>query len=330
MSSEQIFTTAPNELPNGMLKHDTHKAVAIMDAEDPAAYRFNHHQGDVIGTLVPVPSPNGGIKGSGNPFGKIVMGTETKLIDGRLQEVPFTPTWLGDAVKKKRGAQPMAPPPPPTERPSAPASAFADDAIPFPDLLGEGTAEEKEAADLAVQEQAMKYKEQARAAVEAQAQAEAELGDILEQMNSPQQAAQSPVQQAAPPQTQGPSAMDMQQFGQMMQMWEQFKEKEAARPSIPEPADTDDDLGYDPSDVPPTRVKLSGSFGTSRGMYKYVHITDDFVILIYEEDSNIFTPPSSQETFKLSCNKEEYDVYFVGVEFELPFYKTGVQVMVRS
>lgn len=344
MSSEQIFMTAPQAMPEGMTQHTTHKAFAMMDADNPSDYQFNHVQGDGIrGTLVPVPSPNGGIKGSDNPFGKIVMGTETKMINGRLQEVPFTPTWLGDAIRKKKGAQPMAPPPPPTPMPD-PHSQQND--LAFPDLLGENDFAAKEAADAKVAEDAAYYKEQARLAVQQQAQAEAELAGLIEEMNRPQARRDpSPTQmlpQTAPAQDMsriekkaqpgGPSIQDMQQFAQMMAMWNQATNSPAASAvKAPDLAPSSEEkLGLDPNEVEPTLVKLSGQFGTSRGKYKYVHITDAFVILVYDEDANIFTPPASESTFKLSCNGSEYEVYFAGVEFELPFYKTGVQVMIRS
>lgn len=344
--NEQIFMQAPAAVPDGMAAHTTHKAFAMMDAENPSAYQFNHTQGEGIrGTLVPVPSANGGIKGSDNPFGRIVMGTETRMIDGRLQEVPFTPTWLGESIKKKRGAQPMAPPPAPTEMPS-PQGTQAP--VGFPDLLG-GDQEAIDKADAAVTAQAMEYKEQARVAVEKQAAAETELTDLLQAMNHQEaQRAPEPTPQPTTPPVQAPqrqpadtvSPQMMQQFNQMMQMWNQMQGAQppsappsAAAPAVPvqeptpmvEPA-----VGFDPTEVAPTRVKLSGQFGTSRGQYKFVQITDEFIILVYSDDANIFTPPSSEATFKLSCNKEEYEVYFAGVEFDLPFYECGVQVMIRS
>lgn len=321
--TEQIFMQAPQTMPAGTMKHDTHRAVAIMDAEDPAAYKFNHLQGSVVGTLVPVPSHNGGIKNSTNPFGKVVMGTETKIIDGRLQEVPFTPTWLGDSIKKK-GAQPMAPQPAPMPMSQ---NNYQTAEVPFPDLLGEDEAREE--ADRRVIEQAAMYKQQAMDAVQKQAAAEAELSDLLSAMNSnqvsqapaPQPQATLPIAQA--PQQAPQQPFDMSQFTQMMQMWQN-----AGAPKAEEAVE--EDLGYNPSEVPPVKVTLRGSFGTSRSMYKFVEITDQFVVLVYDGDANIFTPPASDTPFKLSCNSEDLDVYFAGVEFELPFFGCGVQVMIRS
>lgn len=329
--TEQIFMQAPQTMPMGTMKHDTHKAVAIMDAEDPSAYKFNHMQGSVVGTLVPVPSHNGGIKGSQNPFGKVVMGTETKIIDGRLQEVPFTPTWLGDSIKKKKGAQPMAPPAEPAPMPS---KSYQFNEVPFPDLLGEDEAREE--ADQRVREQAAMYKQQAMDAVHRQAAAEAELSELLAAMHGQQTAPapqpppqmlhmQQPQVQPMSPAPQLPPSMEQfAQFREMMQMWENTKNAK-----LPEPKE-EEDLGYDPSEVPPVKVTLRGPFGTSRSMYRFVQVTDQFVILVYDGDANIFTPPASDTPFKLSCNGEDLDVYFAGVEFELPFFGCGVQVMIRS
>ena len=39
---------------------------------------------------------------------------------------------------------------------------------------------------------------------------------------------------------------------------------------------------------------------------------------------------TSEEAFTLSCNGKTHNVYFPGIEFELPFAKCGLQVMVRS
>ena len=89
--SDQIFTQAPSPVPAGAFQSQQHRACAVLDAENPEQYRFNHLQHDVQGTLVPVPSPNGGIKGSTNPFGKIVVGDELRMVNGRLQSTPFKP-----------------------------------------------------------------------------------------------------------------------------------------------------------------------------------------------------------------------------------------------
>lgn len=336
--TEGIFVQEPNEMPEGMTRHSTHRAFSMADAGDTAAYKFNHIQGDVRGTLVPVPSPNGGIKNSINPFGQIVVGTETKLIDGRLQEIPFTPTWLADAVKK--GAPPMAPPPPPTPMPSPQTPVENTDG--FPDLLGTDQTVAKEAADTKVAEQAVMYKEQAREAVAKQAQAEQELSGLIQSFdNQPEPAPQSqhimgvsqpqpPAQPPAQPQPQPPAQPpDMRQFAQMIQMMgKQMAQPAQQIPDLNLPQE--EKLGYDPTEVASQTVKLSGQFGTSRGKYRFVHKTDGFIVLVYDEDANIFSPPASESTFRLSCNGEEHEVYFAGVEFELPFFKCGVQVMIRS
>jgi len=81
---------------------------------------------------------------------------------------------------------------------------------------------------------------------------------------------------------------------------------------------------------PPKTVILKGSFGKSRGKYAHVCIDNEFVVLIYDLEASVYTPPESDEVFTLSCENEDYAVSFVGIEFELSFMNSGVQVMVRK
>jgi hypothetical protein len=312
--SDSIFTMAPSNIPEGAMKHSRHSTCAVLDAEDPSAYRFGHSQHDTQGTLVPIPSPNGGIQGSDNPFGKIVVGEEVRFVNGRQQSKPFTPTWLADAIPKKRSSAMSA---------QAEPQLQPQDMSPFPSILDAPDPAAQAAADAEVAAMKEESRRRAQAAVDAQAQADAELSDLLSAMNPTTAAA------PAPPETnRNGDVISPEVWGQMMRAPAPTVQA-APYPTPAAPAaDTED--GYDPSDIPPTKVKLSGSFGTSRGTYKYVHMTGELVILVYDQDANIFTPPASETPFKLSCNGEEHNVYFAGVEFDLPFFECGIQVMIRS
>lgn len=78
------------------------------------------------------------------------------------------------------------------------------------------------------------------------------------------------------------------------------------------------------------RVIMTGKFGKARGKYAQVCVDSNFVVLIYALDESVYTPPTSDEVFMLSCESGDYAVYFAGIEFELPFMNSGVQVMVRT
>jgi len=83
-------------------------------------------------------------------------------------------------------------------------------------------------------------------------------------------------------------------------------------------------------DPEPIRVKMEGSFGKYRGTYSYVYVEDSFVILVYSREAQVFSPPTSDEEFAVTCDGTTYEVYFPGIEFELPFTDCGIQVMIRS
>jgi len=78
------------------------------------------------------------------------------------------------------------------------------------------------------------------------------------------------------------------------------------------------------------RVKMSGAFGTYKGHCFAYQVEDNMIVLLYDKDTETFSPPSSPTPFRLSCDKENFDVYFVGIEFELPVFNCSVQVMIRS
>jgi len=77
------------------------------------------------------------------------------------------------------------------------------------------------------------------------------------------------------------------------------------------------------------RVRMEGAFGSYRGTYAYVYVEHEFVILVYDTDAQVFSPPKSAEEFSLTCDGITYEVYFPGIEFELPFTDCGIQVMIR-
>jgi hypothetical protein len=320
--SDSIFTTAPSNIPEGALKSQRHSTCAILDAEDPSAYRFGHSQHDTQGTLVPIPSPNGGIQGSDNPFGKIVVGEEVRFVNGRAQSKPFTPTWLADAIPKKRSSAMSA---------QAEPQLQPQDMSPFPDILDAPDPAAQAAADAEVAAMKEESRRRAQAAVDAQAQADAELSDLLSAMNPITAAAPppGPVQSAPPAMNRNRDVISPELWKQMLTAFQAMQVQTTAPVGSVGVQEPEAD-GYDPRDIPPTKVKLSGSFGTSRGTYKYVHMTGDLIILVYDQDANIFTPPAAETPFKLSCNGEEHNVYFAGVEFDLPFFECGIQVMIRS
>ena len=81
----------------------------------------------------------------------------------------------------------------------------------------------------------------------------------------------------------------------------------------------------------PIRVKISGdSLGTYRGKFAEVTIQSDIISLIVHEDADVFTPPASNDLLTISCEGEEYGVYFAGLEVELPFHKQIAQIYFRN
>jgi len=77
------------------------------------------------------------------------------------------------------------------------------------------------------------------------------------------------------------------------------------------------------------KVTLKGSFGKYRGEYLSVHREDEFLVLVYPEDASVFSPPPDlQESLTVTCGNEVHEVYYPGIEFTLPAYGIGVQLMV--
>jgi len=77
------------------------------------------------------------------------------------------------------------------------------------------------------------------------------------------------------------------------------------------------------------KVTLKGSFGKYRGEYLSVHREDEFLVLVYPEDASVFSPPPDlRESLTVTCGNEVHEVYYPGIEFSLPAYGIGVQLMV--
>jgi hypothetical protein len=85
-----------------------------------------------------------------------------------------------------------------------------------------------------------------------------------------------------------------------------------------------------PESAPQVRVTMQGGFGTYRGQYLFCYDFPGLVVLVHDLDAPVFTPPPSTDLFNLSCQDSTYDVYFAGIEFELPFAKCGIQVLIRG
>ena len=117
---------------------------------------------------------------------------------------------------------------------------------------------------------------------------------------------------------------------------------EAAGALTPEKTNTVDNVRH--PDILPTSVaeslkirqheqlmiKMQGAFGTYKGNCAGIQVEDNLVVLIYAEGTDSFSPPPGPTPFRLSCGKESFDVYFVGIEFELPQFGCSLQVLIRS
>lgn len=78
------------------------------------------------------------------------------------------------------------------------------------------------------------------------------------------------------------------------------------------------------------RVKMQGTFGSYRGKYLDLVDTGDLVVLLYDPEDPVYSPPASQETFTISCGGQKHTVYFAGIEFELDALGRGIQVFIKS
>ena len=79
------------------------QGIAMVDNENPADYKYGEGGfSDGVGTRVPVVNKKGGIEGSSNPYGKIIVGDRISgdESDGTQVIEPFAPTLLEEKLKK--------------------------------------------------------------------------------------------------------------------------------------------------------------------------------------------------------------------------------------
>jgi hypothetical protein len=84
-----------------------------------------------------------------------------------------------------------------------------------------------------------------------------------------------------------------------------------------------------PEDTPKIAATFAGEFGKFRGNYLYVHQDGQMLILIYELGDPVYSPPKGNTEMTITCGGVEHTVYFLGVEFDLPFFDCGIQVFFK-
>ena len=350
--NNDIFVQAPQDPRLQVLSGDS-KGVARVDAENPSEYKYGYAQHSQVGTLIPVASANGGIEGSRNPFGQIVAGSEYRKVKGRLAELPFQPTWLGSMIKGGPKRMPTAMPEPQEE--ISPERQLADarvrvDAAKRSKELAAQVARQREAEEALAARRSPLAVDDIRSAAEIppptgfldldgrqQAQAR-EADELVQAVNEVSQRQQAPAQEKR-------ATSEMTTLLQIVQLMMANQNggkvqtptpavAAAAMPMAPVPAvavPLNSEMQPGAYGRPaPERVTMSGYFGTFRGNYMYLIETPDLVVLVYDTNSQVFTPPAKADVFQLSCKDRSFNVYFAGIEFELPFAACGIQVMVRS
>jgi hypothetical protein len=81
----------------------------------------------------------------------------------------------------------------------------------------------------------------------------------------------------------------------------------------------------------------SSNFGMFKGEYIYYTIEDDLLILCYNIESSVFTPPPSQDAaddaitiiIKDGKHSKSYKALFTGINFELEDFGAGIQVFCK-
>ena len=294
--SDELFVQSPGNSPAAGTPHGTHKAFSILDADDPSAYKFGYTQGRMQGTLVPVSSEHGGIKGSKNHYGKVVTG-RTISGDGHNEESkPFVPGWIDPTNTNK-----------PSSEDIGPNDLLEDVGVsprPLLDLAPEGegidVAADKLAADQRVEDMQTARSEEFKSQLVRQREAELELQHILAEASEPMSGQEDRGEPISP------LSQDTIQ---------------KALAAIRSPASVASEL---------VQVTLRGTFGSYRGFYSQVYATTELVVLVYDINAPIYSPPPGMDTFHISWQEQQESVYFAGIEFELPFADCGVQVMVKS
>jgi hypothetical protein len=86
-------------------------------------------------------------------------------------------------------------------------------------------------------------------------------------------------------------------------------------------------------ETPPAEDKIpvtfKGDFGRFRGNYLYVHEDGNMLILIYDLEDPVYSPPKGNTEMSITCGEHTHKVYFLGVEFDLPFFDCGIQVFFK-
>ena len=280
----QVFIKAPAS-NNGGAPVPGMSAVSILDAEDPSEYSYERAQGSVIGTLLPRARRHGGVQGSSNPYGSIVVG-EKITQQGRE---PFQPRWLEQAGVPTNDEAVM---------PEITSEGIVLESVDEPspvEVADQKVAEEQEEREGEFQEQITRSKD-----------AEAQLASIMERSIE--------VSTDAPP-------MDVEALCNLLQA----QLTGSGMLSAPDPASAPP-----PESAPQVRVTMQGGFGTYRGQYLFCYDFPGLIVLVHDLDAPVFSPPPSTDLFNLSCQDSSYGVYFAGIEFELPFAKCGIQVMLRG
>ena len=75
-------------------------------------------------------------------------------------------------------------------------------------------------------------------------------------------------------------------------------------------------------------AELKGWFGKARNRYLAVEKYENQLILVYDKDEAVFSPPSGEQSFRVRVDEQDYTVVSVGIEFELKALDLGFQVFI--
>ena len=75
-------------------------------------------------------------------------------------------------------------------------------------------------------------------------------------------------------------------------------------------------------------AELKGWFGKARNRYLAVEKYENQLILVYDKDEAVFSPPSGEQSFRVRVDEQDYTVLSVGIEFELKALDLGFQVFI--
>lgn len=323
MADDGLFVQV--ESPEKRRQHGTGFAgITFADqVDDPGDYQFNNAIGGVGAvdspfTVVPASREEGAPKGKKHPYGKVVQGRQwVQDGNGGIAQQPWFPQHMVDEINRRStdpGVSAAA-----KDRLRKTAMAKAQAAVPvtdtdqdalqgivipppnsgFPDIDA-GLPPERAArikADAEVRDGKEMRDMLDKKAVNVQREAEAELAAMYATIGGDimeEVVASVPIP--------GASASSTASVGTRM-----------------------------PPEPPPSlRVSLSGAFGKLVGMYRSIKVQTNQLVLTYDLEGNLFSPPPSAEPMTVTCGEEVYEVYFAGIEIELPEYGIGLQVMILS